>query len=182
MKSNQSFTDHFLIAMPGMRDPRFAKSVVYLCEHNEDGAIGLVINKPITVTLREVFEQMSIPSVSSHINQREVFFGGPVQPEMGFVMFLDESESVETELQVSTSKEILEDIAAGHGPNDFMVMLGYAAWEAGQLESEMLENAWLSVPKENSVIFNCSPKGQWEAAAKLIGIDIHLISDDVGHA
>jgi len=180
-------SNQFLIAMPGMGDPNFDHTVTFICEHNQDGALGLVINRPTGMRLGDIFSQMDLEAVDPHTAGIPVLHGGPVQPERGFVIHdrggdwgstLEVSES----LQVTTSRDVLEAMASGEGPRDAVVALGYAGWGASQLEGEMAANAWLTVPASREIIFEIPFEDRWRAAAALIGIDIDQISSDVGHA
>ena len=180
-------TDQFLIAMPTMGDPNFDHTVTYICEHSEEGALGLVINRPSGMSLRDVFGQMDLEPADVELGETPVLHGGPVQPERGFVIHdpgqkwgstLPVSESI----QITTSRDVLEAMARGDGPERALVALGYAGWGAGQLESEMAANAWLTVPADHDIIFTIPFEERWRAAAALIGIDIDQISSDVGHA
>lgn len=180
-------TNQFLIAMPTMGDPNFDHTVTYICEHSEEGALGLVINRPSGMSLRDVFGQMDLELMDPELGDAPVLHGGPVQPERGFVIHdpgrkwgstLPVSESI----QITTSRDVLEAMAQGDGPERALVALGYAGWGGGQLESEMAANAWLTVPANHDIIFTIPFEERWRAAAALIGIDIDQISNDVGHA
>lgn len=173
--------DHFLIAMPVLRDSTFEKSVIYLYEHSADGAMGLVINKPLQITLGNVLDHLDIESSSEEVETFPVLMGGPVGQEHGFVVHEIKSES-ETQIVISASKEILRSIAKGKGPDNFLVTLGYAGWEAGQIEAEIRRNDWLVAPFNADILFNTPIEKRWEAAAKLIGVDINRLSDQTGHA
>jgi putative transcriptional regulator len=180
-------TNQFLIAMPSMGDPNFDHTVTFICEHNEDGALGLVINRPTGMHLGDILSQMDLEAVDPHTSGIPVLQGGPVQPERGFVIHDRGGEwgstlPVSETLQVTTSRDVLEAMAAGEGPRDALVALGYAGWGAGQLEGEMTANAWLTVPASREIIFQIPFEDRWRAAAALIGIDIDQISSDVGHA
>lgn len=184
---NFDLTNHFLIAMPTMADPNFSKTVTYICVHNEEGALGIVINKPMAVELSEVFSQMEIACDLPDTTAQRIFDGGPVHQDRGFilhqpVMNWDSSIKVTPDIAVSTSRDILEAIGAGTGPEDCLVALGYAGWGAGQLEFEMGENAWLSGPASHEIIFNLPAEQRWRAAAMAMGVDIEALSGDVGHA
>jgi len=172
-----NLTNQFLIAMPNMGDPNFDHTVTFICEHNEDGALGLVINRPTGMRLGEILSQMEL----------DTLHGGPVQPERGFVIHDPGGDwgstlPVSDWAQVTTSRDVLEAMAAGNGPRNALVALGYAGWGAGQLEAEMAANAWLTVPATREIIFQIPFEDRWRAAAALIGIDIDQISGDVGHA
>ena len=185
----QSFlSGQFLIAMPSLRDPNFAQSVTYICEHNQDGALGLVINRPTSVTLGELLEHMgqsevAIPTVRS----TPILFGGPVQTDRGFVLHSpcggwEASLPVTEEVALSTSRDILLAMARGEGPTKAMIALGYAGWGAGQLEREMVDNAWLSGPADMNIVFDVPMQMRWEAAAASLGVELTMLSGDVGHA
>jgi len=179
-------TDHFLIAMPSLGDPNFFRTVTYICTHTEEGAMGIIINRPMDVQLGEIFEHMEIEVSDETSNQVPVFEGGPVQRERGFVIHRpvgtwDAMLPINSHLGITTSRDIIAAIANGKGPSDFLVALGYAGWSAGQLEDEMAENAWLSTPADRHIIFDMPYEKRWEAAAKKIGIDLTLLSSDVGH-
>ena len=180
-------TNQFLISMPSLKDPNFEKTVTYICAHNEDGAMGIVINKPLEIGLGEIFVQMDISVDNADANNKTVFQGGPVQIDHGFILHQsskewDSSIIVSPELTVTTSKDILEAIAEGEGPEESLVALGYAGWSAGQLEQELMDNAWLSGPADTEVIFNTSSEQCWQSAANHIGVDIEKLSSDIGHA
>jgi putative transcriptional regulator len=184
--SSFDLTNHFLIAMPTLEDPNFSKTVTYICAHNDEGAMGIVINRPIEIGLREVFAQMKIASAAGPISQA-VYLGGPVHRDRGFIVHnpTDEWESsihVTEELAVSTSRDILEAIGAGTGPKNTLVALGYAGWSAGQLEQEMAHNAWLSGPATLDVIFDIPAERRWLSAAAAMGVNLGSMSSDVGHA
>ncbi|MEX0730460.1 MAG: YqgE/AlgH family protein [Aquisalimonadaceae bacterium] len=187
MSDNGNFTNHFLIAMPALEDPNFHQTVTYICEHNDDGALGIVINRPTDVTLGELLEHMDLQCSSAAIARNTVYMGGPVQRERGFVLH-SPGETWESSLDVSplvsvtTSRDILAAIAQGGGPTRFMVALGYAGWGAGQLEREMAENAWLHGPADPDILFDLDAGDRWRAAAALLGVDLLLLSTDTGHA
>ncbi len=182
-----NLTNHFLIAMPTLADPNFVETVTYLCAHNEDGAMGIVINRPLELGLGEVLAQMDLASTDPDIAAQPVYHGGPVHTDRGFVLHRPAREwnstlKITGEVGVSTSRDILEAIAAGRGPADSLVALGYAGWGAGQLEQEMAHNAWLSGPADLAIVFETPAKRRWQLAAQLIGIDVNAISHDIGHA
>jgi len=182
-----SLTNNLLIAMPNLRDPNFEHTVTYICEHNENGAMGIVINRPVDIDVREVFDQMEI-SVSEAVTTKvPIFLGGPVEEQRGFVLHTgegnwDSSLQVDRDLSVTTSRDILEAMAQGKGPRQALIALGYAGWGGGQLEQEMLDNTWLSVPANRSVLFDLPPASRWEAAADLLGVDLNVLSTESGHA
>lgn len=184
---NFNLTNHFLIAMPSLEDPNFARTVTFICVHNEDGALGIVINRPLTVNLAEVFEQMDIACADTSLNARDVYEGGPVHKDRGFILHRpvgdwDSSIQVTPDIAVSTSRDILEAMGSGSGPSENLVALGYAGWGAGQLEFEMSENAWLSGPAQQEIIFSVPANERWRLAAAGMGVDIENLSGDVGHA
>jgi putative transcriptional regulator len=180
-------TNQFLIAMPALDDPNFTKTVTYVCVHNDEGAMGIVINRPLEITLEEVYEQMNLSNHLPGSPAQPVYQGGPVHTDRGFVLHRpgnawDSTISVTPEIGVSTSRDILEAMAQGTGPSDCLLALGYAGWGAGQLEQEMADNAWLSGPASPEVIFQLAPEKRWSAAASALGIDVNALSHEVGHA
>jgi putative transcriptional regulator len=180
-------TNHFLIAMPTMADPNFSKSVTYVCAHNDDGAMGIVINRPMDLNLGEIFAQMDIERVADETNEQPIYQGGPVHQDRGFIIHCpatqwDSTIHVTDELAVSTSRDILQAMSAGDGPRDTLVALGYAGWGAGQLEHEMGQNAWLSGPANAEIIFRTAAAQRWETAAATMGVDLSSLSSDIGHA
>ncbi len=182
-----NLTNHFLIAMPALADPIFLHSVTYICEHNEDGALGIVINRPINIGLSELFRSMNINTNEFEESDLPLFSGGPVHPEQGFVIHQPAGEwastlKVSDELSVTTSHDIIEAIAHRKGPGKYLIALGYAGWGGGQLEEELAANSWLSGPVDSRIIFETPPEQRWEAAATLLGVDLSLLSSDVGHA
>ena len=191
-----NLTHHFLIAMPGLEDDTFAKSVVYLCEHSERGALGLVINKPSDINLQNLLQKVDLDLRRQDLTDTPVFQGGPVQTERGFVLhdaMQADSEKPEDSgysstlsipggLEMTTSKDVLEALSTGAGPRRVLVTLGYASWGEGQLESELAENTWLTVGADPSVIFD-TPIGQrWDRALGLLGLQAWMLSPDAGHA
>jgi len=182
-----NLTHHFLIAMPNMVDPNFARSLTYICEHNEQGALGLVVNRPIDMTLGGLLDQVEIALDDRRWAELPVYFGGPVQVDRGFVLHRPAGSwqytlTVNAEIGLTTSKDILEAVAQGKGPDQLLVSLGYAGWAAGQLEQELGQNAWLTVAADADVVFNVPPERRFQAAMDLLGIDLTRLSDDVGHA
>lgn len=182
---NVNLTNHFLIAMPNMVDPNFSGSLTYICDHSDQGALGVVVNRPTDLQLSVLFEQigLSLPDSMEQI----VYFGGPVQTERGFVLHTPKGPynstlAVNNNVNLTTSKDVLEAVSQGSGPNKFLVSLGYAGWSAGQLESELAQNAWLSVAAQPEVIFDLPPEERLPAAMKLLGIDFTHLSDEAGHA
>ncbi|MDP6675133.1 MAG: YqgE/AlgH family protein [Gammaproteobacteria bacterium] len=189
MKSDDAnnLSGHLLIAMPKMEDPNFAKTVTYICEHSDQGTLGLVINQPLDINLGEVFTQLELNDCDQEVSSRPVLHGGPVYMERGFVIHDAEDRwenSTETSdsIQVTTSRDILIAMASGHGPKRATVALGYAGWGAGQLEHEILANSWLNTPASTQIIFDTPFEDRWQHAAQLLGIDLSTISSEAGHA
>lgn len=184
---NVNLTDHFLIAMPAMTDPYFAKSLTYVCEHTEQGALGVVINKPIEMTMKMLLDQVGIQLESEEHADELVHFGGPVQMDRGFVLHQPVGEwmsslAVNESVALTTSKDILEAVGRGQGPYKLLVSLGYAGWAAGQLEQELAQNAWLTVPASAAIIFNLPWEQRLPAAMQLLGVDFASLADGAGHA
>jgi putative transcriptional regulator len=184
-------TNQFLIAMPGMADDTFARSVVYLCEHNERGALGLVINKPIDIKLKNLFEKVELELDREELAEQPVYFGGPVQTERGFVLHeklaseggtYSSTMSIPGGLEMTTSRDVLEALAHGAGPKKILVTLGYSGWEAGQLENEIGRNGWLTVNADPAVIFDTPVEQRYDRALSLLGFDPHMLSQEAGHA
>lgn len=176
-----------LIAMPAMADPNFSRSVTLLCQHNEEGAIGITINRQSGFTLGELLFQLNIPCESEEISSMMVLEGGPVSPDRGFVLHtpvegFDSSIKINDDIMVTTSRDVLSAIAAGEGPQQFLVALGYAGWGDGQLESEMRQNAWLSVPADKGILFESALQNRWEKAVGILGININDLHGVGGHA
>ena len=176
-----------LIAMPAMADPNFSRSVTLLCQHNEEGAIGITINRPSTFTLGELFLQLNISCDLNEVSSLLVLEGGPVNPDRGFVLHTpvegyDSSVKINDDIMVTTSRDVLSAIAAGKGPQQFQVALGYAGWGDGQLELEMRQNAWLSVPADKGILFESAVSRRWERAVGKLGIDINNLHGVGGHA
>ena len=188
-----NLTNQFLIAMPGMGDGTFAGTVVYLCEHTEKGALGLVINKPIDITVKNLFEKVELSLDREDIAELPVYFGGPVQTERGFVLHeaqegddedggYNSSLKIEGGLEMTTSKDVLEAISSGTGPKKMLVTLGYSGWAAGQLEDELSRNGWINVEAEPGIIFDTPVNQRYDKALSLLGIDAGMLSSDAGHA
>src|SRR5216683_4809694 len=185
--SRVNLTHHFLIAMPSMADPHFAHTLIYVCEHNAKGALGIVINKPIDMTLSSLFEQINIPLGDSELREARVHYGGPVQIDRGFVLHRplgswQSTLAISDDLGLTTSKDILEAVGHGNGPANVLVTLGYAGWAADQLEQEIAQNAWLTVAADADVLFSEPAEMRLPAAMRLLGIDFSRLSDAVGHA
>jgi putative transcriptional regulator len=205
--ASTQLSHHFLIAMPGLEDPTFAKSVVYVCEHSERGAMGLIINKPGDLSLKHLFDKVELPLHRQDLLQSNVLHGGPVQTERGFVLHdpMLEKDSVDSEnssaeaaatpnsiyastlsvpggLAMTTSKDVLEAMANGSGPQRVVITLGYASWGEGQLESEIGENSWLTVPADPVVIFDTPIEQRYDKALGLLGLQAWMLSSEAGHA
>lgn len=182
-----SLTDQLLIAMPAMADPNFAHTVTYICEHSAGGALGIVVNRPLELTLGAVLEQLDLVPRDAALAARIVYYGGPMLPERGFVLHdsgsrFDSTLRVNERLSVTTSRDVLVAMADGRGPQQALVALGYAGWGAGQLEEELADNAWLSVPADPRLIFDTSVDKRWDAAARAIGFDPAQLSGASGRA
>lgn len=187
MPGSVNLTHHFLIAMPAMADPHFAHALTFVCEHNKDGALGIVVNKPIDMTLSTLFEQIGVPLSSEVLRAASVHFGGPVQVDRGFVLHRplgnwQSTLAISDEMGLTTSKDVLEAVGRGDGPADVFVSLGYAGWSAGQLEQELAQNAWLTVEADADLLFEVPAEQRLSAAARLLGIDFSRLSEHVGHA
>ncbi len=180
-----SLKNHFLIAMPSLKDSSFEHSVTYICSHNDEGAMGIVLNKPTELDLSEVLDQLDIEGGYGH--DHTVLLGGPVHQDHGFILHKDKGDwrstlSVSPTIHISTSKDILTSLAKGQGPSDYKVALGYAGWDAGQLEQELIDNSWITVEADEQIIFNTPENEIYQAALKLLGIDEGFLSSDAGHA
>lgn len=187
MAGNSFLTNQFLVAMPALTDGNFAQTVTYIWEHNADGALGIIINRPLRMRLADVFEQLKMPTAPGVSAEQHVLQGGPVQTDRGFVVHYaggewEHTRRVSSRLQVTTSPDILDAMARGGGPDTALVALGYAGWGAGQLESEIAQNAWLTVPCDERILFETPYEDRWRAAGRLLGIDLAMISAQVGHA
>jgi putative transcriptional regulator len=190
-----NLTNHFLIAMPGLSDEVFGRSVVFMCEHSDRGALGLVINKPSDILLPDLFHKVELELHRDDLMSTPVFQGGPVQTERGFVLHealstgADPKESIYAStlsipggLEMTTSRDVLEAMAVGAGPHKVFVSLGYASWGQGQLESEITENSWLTVEADPAVIFDTPVEERYAKAMKLLGLEPWMLSPDAGHA
>ncbi len=176
-----------LIAMPGMLDPNFARSVTLLCQHSEEGAIGITINRVSQYSLGEILEQLDIACADEALRELPVLEGGPVHADRGFVVHapmsgFESSLQINADIMVTTSRDVLAAIAEGRGPERFVVALGYAGWGDGQLESEMRENAWLSVPVDSAIVFDMPLKERWQQAVSRLGVGIAHLHGSGGHA
>jgi len=183
-----ALNNQLLIAMPSLETELFRKSVIYVCEHNEEGAVGLIINHPIQYPLQFVFEQMEIEVKIPEVSQKPLLFGGPVHQERGFVIHGNDhvawrsSLKMSEEVYITTSHDILTAIAQGKGPQETLVVLGYAGWGAGQIEEELANNIWLTCPVTRKLLFEVPFENRWKAAGASLGIDMDLISGIAGHA
>ena len=191
-----NLTNHFLIAMPGLEDAIFSKSVVYICEHTPHGALGLVINKPADITMSTLFGKVELTLQRQDLTDSPVFQGGPVQIERGFILHESLFASVDKPeqplyassmvipggLEMTTSKDVLEALSNGSGPRRVLVSLGYSAWGEGQLETELGENSWLTVYADQTVIFDTPVEQRYDKALALLGLQAWMISSQVGHA
>ncbi|MDB6106879.1 MAG: algH, partial [Gammaproteobacteria bacterium] len=182
-----SLTNHLLIAMPSLSDPNFSQTVALICEHTDRGALGIVLNKPLPMKLSDVLSQMKLEPSSDLIAELPVLRGGPVNTDRGFVLHRpggkwDHTHRVSDGIQVTTSRDVLAAMARGEGPTDAFIALGYAGWESGQLEREMRENAWLSMPVDSRVVFELPFEERWLGAWRLMGIDVERLSLVAGHA
>ena len=185
---NVNLTHHFLIAMPTIADSLFSKTLTYICEHNEQGALGIVINRPTDLTLFNLFKQLDIPQMDSLAESIPVLFGGPVQLDCGFVLHhpvgkWQSTLVVNKEVGLTTSLDILKAIANAEGPEQVLIAMGYAGWAAGQIEHELAQNAWLTVPASANVIFDMPSEERLPAAMQLLGItNCANLSNEIGHA
>ena len=191
-----NLTNHFLIAMPGMEDGTFTRSVIYVCEHSERGALGLIINKPGDINMADLFQKVDLPLARAELGGLPVFHGGPVQTERGFVLhepitaeglLPDESIYASTltvpgGLEMTTSKDVLEALSSGGGPRRVLITLGYSAWGEGQLESEIAGNSWLTVGADTDLIFDAPIEQRYERALALLGLQAWMIAPEAGHA
>lgn len=182
-----NLTNHFLVAMPGMADPNFGGSVVFIAEHSENGALGLVINRPMELDLATLFERIDLKLDRDEISASPVFFGGPVQTDRGFVLHQPlgawgSTVAVGEDVGLTSSKDVLEAVASGSGPQRMLVTLGYAGWGPGQLEEEIARNAWLTLPAVSDVIFDTPVEQRLTRAFGLLGIDPAFLSSSAGHA
>ena len=184
---SDSLANQFLIAMPGMEDPNFSSTVTLICEHNDDGALGIIINRPLQLQLGDVFKQLSLDESESAPADNPVLHGGPLGNDRGFVLHdpstaFESSLEVSGDIQLTFSRDVLDAMATGDGPGKSLVALGYASWGPGQLEDEILANSWLSVPADADIVFDMPFDQRWRAAAQSLGVDITQIAPGAGHA
>lgn len=182
-----NLTNHFIIAMPNLDDDTFNHTVTYICEHNENGTFGIIINRKSEITLDEIIDQMKIEPTAPIEHKACVYHGGPVQQGRGFVLHhpagnWNSSLKINEQMALTTSRDILEAIAHNEGPEHSIIALGYAGWSPGQLEDEIANNIWLNCPADEQIIFETPSEKRWQAAADLLGIDMLLLSNDAGHA
>ncbi len=187
MSDADYLTNQLLIAMPTMGDPNFAQTVALICDHSQNGALGLILNKPLPMRMSEIFEQLEIELPGGALSERQVLRGGPMQTDRGFVVHRaggewDSTLKVSDTIHVTTSRDILAAMARGEGPSEAVVALGYAGWDRGQLEDEIRANAWLSAPVDSSLIFHMPFESRWHAAGRLLGVELSLISPISGNA
>ncbi len=185
--SNENYLNNqFLIAMPSLMDPIFHHTVTLLCQHTKEGALGIVINRPSDMKLGEIFKQMNIPYTSEVASETSVYSGGPVQQDRGFVVHTtcgswDMTMPVSDAISLTTSRDVIEAIATGEGPEQYLIALGYAGWGEGQLEKEILSNSWLNTPFAKQILFDTPVSQRWNAAANQIGININQLTTPAGH-
>ncbi|WP_025040801.1 YqgE/AlgH family protein [Nitrosospira briensis] len=182
-----NLTHHFLIAMPALADPFFSKTLTYICEHSDQGALGLVVNRPIDLTLKDLLDQLDISSDDQAIKALPIMFGGPIQLDRGFVLHQPVGDwqstmVVHDKVGLTTSLDILRAIASGESPKELLVALGYSGWAPGQIEHELSQNTWLTVPASPNIIFELPAEDRLTAAMRLLGVDLSSLSDEVGHS
>jgi putative transcriptional regulator len=187
MDTRLNLANQFLIAMPTLQDPNFFHAVTWICEHNTQGGMGIMVNRRLDLDMGNVLKQMNIETRIDAVRQLPIYLGGPVQTERGFVIHKphgdwDVTLKVTDELGVTSSRDILEAIAAGEGPSHCLVALGYAGWGPEQLEQEISENTWINVTADDRILFDTPPEQRWEAAAALSGVDVNRLSSHFGHA
>lgn len=184
---SSNLTHHFLIAMPNMADPHFSRTLTYIAEHNDQGALGVIVNRPIDMTLATLFERVELPLEAEGFAHQPVYFGGPVQTDRGFVLHRPGGDwhstlKVNAEIGLTSSRDILQSIGSTGEPREVLVSLGYAGWAAGQLEQELADNAWLTVPADMAIIFDLPPEERLVAAMQKLGVDFAKLSEVAGHA
>ena len=187
MEAVSTLINQLLIAMPGMADPNFSSTVTLICEHNDDGALGIIINRPLALKVSGLFEQLAVDDLVSGACENPVLAGGPVGIERGFVLHgssehYENTLTISDDIQLTLSRDVIDAMATGEGPAKSLVAIGYAGWEAGQLEEEMLANTWLSVPATPALVFDTPYAERWHSAARSLGVDIANLSMDAGHA
>ncbi|MCS5587924.1 MAG: YqgE/AlgH family protein [Porticoccaceae bacterium] len=186
-KTVSSLKNHFLVAMPSLNDGNFARSVVYMCEHCTDGAMGLIVNHQLDIPAKAIFDRLQLQYENQYGNCL-IFDGGPMQRDRGFILHRtcnqqwQSTVNIGGDISLSASQDILSDIAVGAGPKDSLITLGYSSWDAGQLEEELKQNSWLTIPADSEIIFNTDCARRAEAAASSIGLDLNMLAPDSGHA
>lgn len=186
-QTQTSFKDQYLIAMPQLESPHFHHSLTYMVEHSHEGAMGIVINRPLELRMSDVLEHIGLETDCAHTAHIPIYSGGPVQTDRGFILHDNASRwemtaAITQDIHLTTSQDILEAIANGSGPSKFLIALGYAGWSAGQLEQEIAANAWLNTKASDELIFDCPIEDRWHLAAKELGVDLNLLSTQAGHA
>jgi putative transcriptional regulator len=184
---SMNLTDHFLIAMPAMDDPYFSRTLIYIAEHNDQGALGLIVNRPIDMDLATLFEKIEVPLESPNVGRLPVYFGGPVQTDRGFVLHRpvgnwQSTLVVTSEVGLTSSRDVLQAVGKDGQPGEIMVTLGYSGWGAGQLENELVQNAWLTVPADPRILFELPFEERLPSAMETLGIDFANLSEKAGHA
>ena len=187
LMDNVNLTDNFLIAMPALEDPYFANALVYICEHNENGALGIIVNRPIDMNLAGLFDKIDIKLEAENLSNLPVYFGGPVQLDRGFVLhrpigLWQSTLAVNDEVGLTSSRDVLASVGSEGLPAEILVTLGYSGWDAGQLENELAQNSWLTVPAKASILFDLPPEERLPAAMQKLGISFSQLSDVAGHA
>jgi putative transcriptional regulator len=184
---NVNLTDNFLIAMPTLEDPYFSNSLIYICEHNENGALGIIVNRPIDMNLAGLFDKIDIKLTAENLANLPVYFGGPVQLDRGFVLHRpigkwQSTLAVNSEVGLTSSRDVLNSVGSAGLPAEIIVTLGYSGWDAGQLENELAQNSWLTVPAKAEILFDLPPEERLPAAMQKLGISFSQLSDVAGHA
>ena len=184
---NVNLTDNFLIAMPALEDPYFSNSLIYICEHNENGALGIIVNRPIDMNLAGLFDKIDIKLAAENLANLPVYFGGPVQLDRGFVLHRPVGKwqstlAVNSEVGLTSSRDVLNSVGSAGLPAEIIVTLGYSGWDAGQLEDELAQNSWLTVPAKAEILFDIPPEERLPAAMQKLGISFTQLSDLAGHA
>jgi putative transcriptional regulator len=187
MASSSNLTNQLLVAMPGFDDPTFAQTVTLICEHGDKGALGIVLNKPLPMRLSEVLAQMKLPTRLETLGEQPVLRGGPLHQDRGFVLHRpggswESTHKISNSIQVTTSRDVLGAMSRGEGPEDAFIALGYAGWEPGQLEREIRENAWLTLPMDERLLFGMPYEDRWLASWRVLGIDVATVNPRPGHA
>ena len=185
--SEFNLTHHFLIAMPAIKEGFFAGALTYICEHNDNGALGIIVNRPISLTVGEMFDQIGLPLPNIELEKMPVYFGGPVQTERGFVLHDAQGDwqstlRINEQLALTTSRDILDAIGSEQCPRNVLIALGYAGWEQGQLEHEITQNTWLTVPADTHILFDLPPEERLAAAMASLGVDYLSLVEEAGHA